>query len=163
MSILDGFKEVGESVGGKLTMTIMLESVRFSKNVSSVLGFPEYVKVLVNYDEKKFAIQKCDEKDEHALRFATKRPGEASAVTLRNIDLLVATQKFFEFPELDDPTRIAFYALNGIYYSDDQAIVFDVETAKSGTVGKRGPKRGSHQKHPRKKKGDAEAAEGAEA
>lgn len=84
-------------------------------------------------------------------------------MTLRNIDLLVATQKFFEFPELDDPTRIAFYALDGIYYSDDQAIVFDVETAKSGTVGKRGPKRGSHQKHPRKKKGDAEAAEGAEA
>ena len=148
MSILDGFKEVGESSGGKLTMTIMLESVRFSKNVSSVLGFPEYVKVLVNYDE-------------YAIRFATKRPGEASAVTLRNVDLLVATQKFFEFPELDDPSRIEFYALDGVYYSDEQVIVFDVETAKNGTVGKRGPKAGSHQKHPRKPKDDAESAEAA--
>ena len=161
MSILDGFKEVGESSGGKLTMTIMLESVRFSKNVSSVLGFPEYVKVLVNYDEKKFAIQKCDKKDEYAIRFATKRPGEASAVTLRNVDLLVATQKFFEFPELDDPSRIEFYALDGVYYSDEQVIVFDVETAKNGTVGKRGPKAGSHQKHPRRPKDDAESAEAA--
>lgn len=162
MSILDGFKEVGESTGGKLTMTVMLESVRFSKNVSSVLGFPEYVKVLVNYDEKKFAIQKCGTKDEFALRFATKKPGEASSVTLRNVDLLVATQKFFSFPELDDPTKIAFYALNGEYYSDEQVIVFDVDTAKSGTVGKRGPKAGSHQRNPRKKK-VSESAEPTEA
>ena len=28
MSVLDGFKEVGERTGGKLTMTVMLESVR---------------------------------------------------------------------------------------------------------------------------------------
>ncbi len=34
MSVLDGFKEVGERTGGKLTMTVMLESVRFSKGVS---------------------------------------------------------------------------------------------------------------------------------
>ncbi|BAF40134.1 MULTISPECIES: hypothetical protein [Bifidobacterium] len=146
MSILDGFKEVGESNNGKLTMTVMLESVRFSKNVSAVLGFPKYVKVLVNNDEKKFAIQKCNDKDEYAIRFATKKPGEASAVTLRNVDLLVATQKFFSFPELDDPTKIAFYALDGEYYSDEQVIVFNVEGAKNGTVGKRGPKAGSHRK-----------------
>ena len=38
MSVLDGFKEVGERTGGKLTMTVMLESVRFSKGVSEVLG-----------------------------------------------------------------------------------------------------------------------------
>ena len=137
MSILDGFKEVGESNNGKLTMTVMLESVRFSKNVSAVLGFPKYVKVLVNNDEKKFAIQKCNDKDEYAIRFATKKPGEASAVTLRNVDLLVATQKFFSFPELDDPTKIAFYALDGEYYSGEQVIVFNVEGAKNGTVGKR--------------------------
>ena len=31
MSVLDGFKEVGERTGGKLTMTVMLESVRFSR------------------------------------------------------------------------------------------------------------------------------------
>lgn len=47
MSVLDGFKEVGERTGGKLTMTVMLESVRFSKGVSEVLGRPEYVKLLV--------------------------------------------------------------------------------------------------------------------
>ena len=41
MSVLDGFKEVGERTGGKLTMTVMLESVRFSKGVSEVLGRPE--------------------------------------------------------------------------------------------------------------------------
>ncbi len=67
-------------------------------------------------------------------------------MTLRNVDLLVATQKFFSFPELDDPTKIAFYALDGEYYSDEQVIVFNVEGAKNGTVGKRGPKAGSHRK-----------------
>ena len=50
MSVLDGFKEVGERTGGKLTMTVMLESVRFSKGVSEVLGRPEFVKLLVNYN-----------------------------------------------------------------------------------------------------------------
>lgn len=57
MSVLDGFKEVGERTGGKLTMTVMLESVRFSKGVSEVLGRPEFVKLLVNYERGKFAIQ----------------------------------------------------------------------------------------------------------
>ena len=159
MSVLSGFQEVGESVGGKLTMTVMLESVRFSKNVSTMLGYPKYVKVLVNYNEKKFAITACGEKEDCALRFATKKPGEPSAVTLRNVDLLVATQKFFDFPELDDPNKIAFYALDGQYYSDERVIVFDVETAKSGTVGKRGPKVGSHHKSPRKKESVTENAE----
>ena len=60
MSVLDGFKEVGERTGGKLTMTVMLESVRFSKGVSEVLGRPEYVKLLVNYERGKFAIQVCE-------------------------------------------------------------------------------------------------------
>ena len=64
MSVLDGFKEVGERTGGKLTMTVMLESVRFSKGVSEVLGRPEFVKLLVNYERGKFAIQVCDENDE---------------------------------------------------------------------------------------------------
>mgnify|MGYP000915787998 CR=1 FL=1 len=63
MSVLDGFKEVGERTGGKLTMTVMLESVRFSKGVSEVLGRPEFVKLLVNYERGKFAIQVCDEND----------------------------------------------------------------------------------------------------
>ena len=64
MSVLDGFKEVGERTGGKLTMTVMLESVRFSKGVSEVLGRPEFVKLLVNYERGKFAIQVCDENDD---------------------------------------------------------------------------------------------------
>mgnify|MGYP000537303773 FL=1 len=57
MSVLDGFKEVGERTGGKLTMTVMLESVRFSKGVSEVLGRPEFVKLLVNDERGKFAIR----------------------------------------------------------------------------------------------------------
>ena len=74
MSVLDGFKEVGERTGGKLTMTVMLESVRFSKGVSEVLGRPEYVKLLVNYERGKFAIQVCDENDDFALQFNAPTP-----------------------------------------------------------------------------------------
>lgn len=40
MSVLDGFKEVGERTGGKLTMTVMLESVRFPR------VFPKFSDVL---------------------------------------------------------------------------------------------------------------------
>lgn len=98
MSVLDGFKEVGERTGGKLTMTVMLESVRFSKGVSEVLGRPEYVKLLVNYERGKFAIQVCDENDDFALQFNAPNADTPSSVTTRNLDLLVATQKFFTFP-----------------------------------------------------------------
>ncbi|MFR5004404.1 MAG: hypothetical protein ACLUB5_01490 [Bifidobacterium dentium] len=48
-------------------MTVMLESVRFSKGVSEVLGRPEFVKLLVNYERGKFAIQVCDENDDFAF------------------------------------------------------------------------------------------------
>ena len=131
MSVLDGFKEVGERTGGKLTMTVMLESVRFSKGVSEVLGRPEFVKLLVNYERGKFAIQVCDENAD--------RP---ASVTTRNLDLLVATQKFFTFPEVP-ADKIAYFALEGEYHSDERVILFDAKNGvRSGTVGKRGPKAG---------------------
>ena len=117
MSVLDGFKEVGERTGGKLTMTVMLESVRFSKGVSEVLGRPEYVKLLVNYERGKFAIQVCDENDDFALQFNAPNADTPSSVTTRNLDLLVATQKFFTFPEVP-ADKIAFFALDGEYHSD---------------------------------------------
>lgn len=97
MSVLDGFKEVGERTGGKLTMTVMLESVRFSKGVSEVLGRPEFVKLLVNYERGKFAIQVCDENDDFAVQFNNPNADRPASVTTRNLDLLVATQKFFTF------------------------------------------------------------------
>ena len=118
MSVLDGFKEVGERTGGKLTMTVMLESVRFSKGVSEVLGRPEYVKLLVNYERGKFAIQVCDENDDFALQFNAPNADTPSSVTTRNLDLLVATQKFFTFPEVP-ADKIAFFALDGEYHSDE--------------------------------------------
>lgn len=58
--------------------------------------------VLVNNDEKKFAIQRND-KDEYAR--LPPRSRERLAVTLRNVDLLAATQ--VQLPELDYPTKIA--------------------------------------------------------
>lgn len=142
MSVLDGFKEVGERTGGKLTMTVMLESVRFSKGVSEVLGRPEYVKLLVNYERGKFAIQVCDENDDFALQFNAPNADTPSSVTARNLDLLVATQKFFTFPEVP-ADKIAFFALDGEYHSDERVIIFDAKNGvRSGTVGKRGPKAG---------------------
>lgn len=81
MSVLDGFKEVGERTGGKLTMTVMLESVRFSKGVSEVLGRPEFVKLLVNYERGKFAIQVCDENDDFAVQFNNPNADRPASVT----------------------------------------------------------------------------------
>lgn len=142
MSVLDGFKEVGERTGGKLIMTVMLESVRFSKGVSEVLGRPEFVKLLVNYERGKFAIQVCDENDDFAVQFNNPNADRPASVTTRNLDLLVATQKFFTFPEVP-ADKIAYFALEGEYHSDERVILFDAKNGvRSGTVGKRGPKAG---------------------
>ena len=51
-------------------------------------------------------------------------------------------RSFFTFPEVP-ADKIAFFALDGEYHSDERVIIFDAKNGvRSGTVGKRGPKAG---------------------
>ena len=74
MSVLEGFEEISEKVTGKITMTVMPESVRFSKAAIAVLEAPQYAKILVNHKTRKFAVQPCGAKDDFAIPFC-KVPG----------------------------------------------------------------------------------------
>jgi hypothetical protein len=57
---LQGFEEVAitEPVG-KLTMTVMDSKVRFNKATAAELGYPAYVKVLINDKTRQVALQAC--------------------------------------------------------------------------------------------------------
>ena len=84
----------------------------------------------------------CDENDDFAVQFNNPNADRPASVTTRNLDLLVATQKFFTFPEVP-ADKIAYFALEGEYHSDERVILFDAKNGvRSGTVGKRGPKAG---------------------
>lgn len=153
MSILDGFEAVGEKITSKITMTVMESSVRFSKGAVEALGCPAYVKLLVNDKQKKIAIQVCGAKDENAIRFCRNdrnktgntsldTAGKVSSVTIRNMEVLVAVQKFFTFSEVADD-QIAYFAMDGEFYPDEKVIIFAVSDSVSGVSGKRGPRKGS--------------------
>ena len=144
MSVLEGFEEISEKVTGKITMTVMPESVRFSKATIATLEAPQYAKILVNHRTKKFAVQPCSAKDDFAIPFC-KVPGKATSVTVRAVNVLTTIQKFFDFPEAPE-NKIAYFSMEGEYFPDDNAVVFDVAGAKSGFTGKRGPRKGTHRK-----------------
>lgn len=118
------FTVIDVTVGAVPEMIINLNGVSFSKKTLEVLGNPDFVKPLLDADNKAFAIQICKEKDARAMKFTanTQAGGYSSTcTTIRHAlrHLMGAAWK--------DGMR---YEMTGIYFADAKAVVFDLSDAK---------------------------------
>ena len=68
---LSSFKPIN-FVAGKNTMTVSRTGVAISQAAVVQLGKPEFVKVLISYDEKSIAIMATDAKDPNKVKFLNK-------------------------------------------------------------------------------------------
>lgn len=140
-SVLQGFEEVKLAKPvGKIVMTVTADVVRFNKATAEVLGFPAYVKVLVNEKTRQIAVVPTTAKADNAVKFSKPEGKQTTSVSVRENAPLAAIGAFFTLPEAPEG-EVAYQQVTGAFYPDDKAAVFDASVAVAGTMKRRGRKK----------------------
>jgi len=123
--MLDGFK-VYNLTTGLPTFSVTQNGVSFNKTAIVKMEYPEYVLLMINGDEKKIAIQTCDEGQAGATQFYKGARGNGVvSVRWNNRDLLNTISKMMGW-KLEEQG----YRIPGDYYEDENAIIFDLKQAE---------------------------------
>lgn len=141
MSVLQGFEEIKTVAPiGKVVVTITESVIRFNKATAAALGYPAYVKMLVNEKTRQIAVQACTGRDGNAIKFSKPEGKQTTSVSVKEPTVLAAVQEFFTFPQAGE-TEIAFQSITGTVYCDEKVVVFNAGNATAGTMKKRGRKK----------------------
>ena len=140
-SLLQGFEEVRLAKPvGKTVMTVTDSAVRFNKATAEVLGFPAYVKVLINEKTRQVAVPPTTEKADNAVKFSKPEGKQTSSVSIKEAAPLTAVSKFFTLAEAPEG-EIAYQSVNGAAYPEEQTVIFNADDAVAGTMKRRGRKK----------------------
>ena len=100
MALLQGFEEINMSMPtGKSTMTVTDSVVRFNKATAADLGYPAYVKILINDKTRQIALQVCTAKNGNAVKFSKPEGKQTTSVNIKDAVVLEALHKYFTLPE----------------------------------------------------------------
>lgn len=122
--VLENFKTYTVT-SGLPTMTVSNYGVSFSKAAVVRLGKPEYAKLLINDEEKMFAVQVSDAFDEDANVFYRKKSNNIITARWNSKELLQTISKMMSW-NLEG----ASYKIAGEYYPEESAILFDMKKAE---------------------------------
>lgn len=123
--VLENFKTYTVT-SGLPTMTVSNYGVSFSKAAVVRLGKPEYAKLLINSEEKIFAVQVSNEFDEDANVFYRKKSNNVITARWNSKELLQMISKMMVW-DLEE----ASYKIAGEYYPEESAILFDMKRAEA--------------------------------
>ena len=141
MSVLQGFEEVNMTAPrGKLSMLITKDVVRFNKATAIALGYPAYVKVLINDKTKQFAVKPCKQSDANAVKFSKPEGKQTASVNIKDVMVLDSVLKYFKLDEPQDG-QVTFQSMQGTFYAEERVAMFSVADAKAGVMKKRGRKK----------------------
>lgn len=119
---LSSFKPIN-FVAGKNTMTVSRTGVAISQAAVVQLGKPEFVKVLISYDEKSIAIMATDAKDPNKVKFLNKGK-KTPTVRWNNATLKGEIANLMKW---DISKNV--YKIDGKYYPQDSLMIFDLKKA----------------------------------
>ena len=148
-SLLQGFEEVQlVKPVGKTVLTVTDSAIRFNKATAEVLGFPAYVKVLINDKTKQIAVTPTTAKADNAIKFSKPEGKQAASVSVKEATLIEAVKAYFTLPEAPEGeiayqsvNGTAYQSVNGTAYPESKTVIFDVANATAGTMKRRGRKK----------------------
>ena len=141
MALLQGFEEINMAVpAGKAMMTVTESVIRFNKATAADLGYPAYVKILVNDKTGQIALQPCNAKSGNAVKFSKPEGKQTTSVNVKDAVVLEALHKYFALPQASDE-EIAYQSVSGAVHVEEKVIIFSIADAVSGTMKKRGRKK----------------------
>lgn len=142
-SVLQGFEEVSLTAPvPKVTMTVTESVVRFNKGTAEALGWPAYVRVLVNDRKKQVAVQVCGKDDPNAVRFSKPEGKQTASVAIHEPMVLVAVQKYLPLAQAPEG-EVAYQSVDGTVHADEKVALFNTADAVASMMKKRGRKKAS--------------------
>lgn len=105
-----------------------------------MLGFPAYVKVLINDKTRQIAVTPTTAKADNAIKFSKPEGKQAASVSVKEATLIEAVKAYFTLPEAPEG-EIAYQSVNGTAYPESKTVIFDAANATAGTMKRRGRKK----------------------
>ena len=124
MSILKNFTVVDlVKTRSASVVTITGNSLKFNVQTAAELHYPAYIQVLVNPKEKQFAIRASKEGDPNSMPFSKPANEQKYALKITSAIIMDVIRKMGNWPVEEN------WNVPGIYFADEEAIVYDVNTA----------------------------------
>ena len=124
MSILKNFTVVDlVKTRSSSVVTITGNSLKFNTHTASELHYPACIQVLVNPKENQFAIRVCKEGEANSVPFSKPENEQKYPVKITSAIIVDVIRKMGKWPAEGN------WNVPGIYFADEEAIVYDVSTA----------------------------------
>ena len=124
MSILDKFTVIDlVKTRSASVANINDNALKLNVQTAAELNYPPFVQLLINPKEKQFAIRVCKEEDPNAVAFSKPRDVQKYPIKISSAAITDLIRKMANWPAEDS------WNVPGIYFADEQAIVYDVNTA----------------------------------
>ena len=124
MSFFEGFQTFNFDEGVPY-VSVTKNGVTFNKAVIMKMGYPEYVVLLINANEKKIALKKCTEETPNHTSFYKENEKKILSVRWNAKDLLNTLQDMTGWDLSKDAYRI-----DGALIKEEEAMLFDFTNAK---------------------------------
>jgi hypothetical protein len=120
------FEVLDIPVHGTPDMFLNQTGVTFTKKVVEDMGYPQYVRHLLDVKKKAFAIQVCKENENRAMKFSKPKGEQKNSVEANSKGLFEALRHILG----DSWHKGMRYRVPGIYFPDAKAMVFDLAAAE---------------------------------
>lgn len=125
--MLKGFKVI--SVYGNTsesTVTVTNKYFKFNADTATELGYPKYIQMLIDVDNKRFAVQATDEQSVNTVEFKAPEVTESGKKCVINVAFKAAHATIVQLMKWEDG---ASRKMNGIFVPEEKAIIYDLSKA----------------------------------
>lgn len=126
MGMLDNFKVIEITKTTEPACVIIEDNkMRFTKPVAIELGYPAFVRVLMDDAGQRIAIQVAKGNESNVIKFSGDKENQKTSIVYQNavmLDLIRAMMPSWE--------KGVKYSVKGILSKEDKAIVFDLKSAE---------------------------------
>lgn len=124
MSILEKFTVVDLIKTRSASIaTISGKVLKFNKQTAAELRFAPYVQILINVKGKQFAIRACKEGAPNSVPFSKPEGEQRYQIKISAASVVDMIRKMADWSDEDS------WNVPGIYFADETALVYDVNTA----------------------------------
>ena len=126
MGMLDNFRVIEITKTTEPACVIIEDNkMRFTKPVAIELGYPGYVRVLMDDAGKRIAIQVAKGNESNVIKFSADKDNQKSSIIYQNVIMVDLIRSMM--PSWEKGVK---YRAKGVLSKEDKAIVFDLKTAE---------------------------------
>ncbi len=119
------FNVIDVTTRGAVDILINPRGITISRGVADEMGYPAFVRMLVDSESKVFAIQACKQTDENAYKFSKPKGEQLKPINCQT----AAVKQIIRSLMADTWNDGDSYRINGVYYRDAKAMVFNLKSA----------------------------------